>query len=250
MENKEEKLQLSDYLQICVDIESGKLDPEAGDAAIKDFCSKLIIKNYMKHKEKIIILTTILYRLNNFEDETSVAGFLEMDRIMYGLLGYCVNLNNNVDALGPLFGIYDAIREFGLYDYIMQYCKEDFELFSSMLHDALNIAHIKELSNTMGAFNETDIDQWTMALKEFKEQITPEVLQGLIEYGANNDSATQGLLHSLAEAAVNDSKRDLAKALNPLEAAKEQLNQGEEESLDISGVSEETSTEEENKTEA
>lgn len=228
MEEQKEKLQLSEYLGICVDIQSGKMDPEAGDNAIRDFCSKLVIKSYMKHKDKIIAMSTILYRLGDIDEESTTAAYLEMNRVMYGLLGYCVNLDNNLDSFGGLFGVYDAIREFGLYDYVLKYCREDFELFSTMLRDAINISHIKEITQTMSIFNDMDFDKWVGTLKDFKEEITPEVLQGLIEFGAQTDGATQKLLHSLAETAVSDSEHTLAEKLHPLEMAMEKAKEGSE----------------------
>ena len=124
MERMENKIKVSDYLNICLGIQDGTIDPEEGDKQITEFFEKLTIRSYMKHKDKIICLTKILFRMDAFSDEVALAAFLEMSRVSDGLLSYCINMENDLDIFGTTYGVCDLIHEFGLYDYIIKYSLE------------------------------------------------------------------------------------------------------------------------------
>ena len=141
-------LELSEYLKIGIQLESGEISPEEGSRLFNDFFSKLIIKDYMKHKDKLINLAQIIMRLEGFQDEITSTAYMEMGRVFYGLLKYCVNLHADIEVFGGLYSVYDSIREHGLYDYILGFCQKDFRIFSEMLDNMVNITHIKHLANT------------------------------------------------------------------------------------------------------
>ena len=71
-------LELSEYLKIGIQLESGEISPEEGSRLFNDFFSKLIIKDYMKHKDKLINLAQIIMRLEGFQDEITSTAYMEM----------------------------------------------------------------------------------------------------------------------------------------------------------------------------
>lgn len=207
-----ETVKMSEYLALCMDMRSGRIEPEVAAAKIAEFLGKLVIKDYMPLKDKTINMVSILYHLDAFKDEASIAAYLELARVEYGLLKYCVNLEDDADLLHGLFGVYDDIREYGLYKHIIKYCQEDYERFCSMLTDSLNISHIKQLLDSVAIFNDTDFEKWKQTLSEFKSAITPEILKGLIELNAGGDPKVHEAIHALAEATVSGAETQLANA--------------------------------------
>ena len=206
-------LELSEYLKIGVQLESGEISPEEGSRLFNDFFSKLIIKDYMKHKDKLINLAQIIMRLEGFQDEITSTAYMEMGRVFYGLLKYCVNLHVDIEVFGGLYSVYDSIREHGLYDYILGFCQKDFRIFSEMLDNMVNITHIKQLANTSALFDGAAFEEWMVTMKEFKDQLTPELLKGLIAFNNQNEESTKNLLESLSKMAVDEANHEMASAL-------------------------------------
>ena len=207
---KQEVVHLSEYLQIGLDLAAGKTTPEEGQAAFDNFFAKLVIKPYIKHKEKIIHLAKALFKLDALNDEVTCAAYLEMARVTHGLLPYCVNLDNDVDVLKGLYVVYDAIRENGLYDYILRFCKEDYQIFSQMLTDAVNIGHIQQLLDSVAALSGEEFEKWEQELRSFKDVLTPELLSAIIEFNAQDNSAGHGLTHELANIVGENTHTSLA----------------------------------------
>ena len=206
-------LELSEYLKIGIQLESGEISPEEGSRLFNDFFSKLIIKDYMKHKAKLIHLAQIIMRLEGFQDEITSTAYMEMGRVFYGLLKYCVNLHVDIEVFGGLYSVYDSIREHGLYDYILGFCQKDFRIFSEMLDNMVNITHIKQLANTSALFDGAAFEEWMVTMKEFKDQLTPELLKGLIAFNNQNEESTKNLLESLSKMAVDETNHEMASAL-------------------------------------
>lgn len=206
-------LELSEYLKIGIQLESGEISPEEGSRLFNDFFSKLIIKDYMKHKDKLINLAQIIMRLEGFQDEIASTAYMEMGRVFYGLLKYCVNLHVDIEVFGGLYSVYDSIREHGLYDYILGFCQKDFRIFSEMLDNMVNITHIKQLANTSALFDGAAFEEWMVTMKEFKDQLTPELLKELIAFNNQNEESTKNLLESLSKMAVDETNHEMASAL-------------------------------------
>lgn len=206
-------LELSEYLKIGIQLESGEISPEEGSRLFNDFFSKLIIKDYMKHKDKLINLAQIIMRLEGFQDEITSTAYMEMGRVFYGLLKYCVNLHVDIEVFGGLYSVYDSIREHGLYDYILGFCQKDFRIFSEMLDNMVNITHIKQLANTSALFDGAAFEEWMVTMKEFKDQLTPELLKELIAFNNQNEESTKNLLESLSKMAVDETNHEMASAL-------------------------------------
>lgn len=206
-------LELSEYLKIGIQLESGEISPEEGSRLFNDFFSKLIIKDYMKHKDKLVNLAQIIMRLEGFQDEIASTAYMEMGRVFYGLLKYCVNLHVDIEVFGGLYSVYDSIREHGLYDYILGFCQKDFRIFSEMLDNMVNITHIKQLANTSALFDGAAFEEWMVTMKEFKDQLTPELLKELIAFNNQNEESTKNLLESLSKMAVDETNHEMASAL-------------------------------------
>ena len=217
-----DELKLSEYLKISIQLESGDITPEEGFKLFNDFFGKLVIKDYMKHKDKLINLAQIIMRLEGFQDEIASTAYIEMGRVFYGLLNYCVNLQVDIELLGGLYTVYDSIRENGLYYYILGFCKSDFEIFSKMLDNMINITHIKQLANTSALFDNAAFEEWAASMKEFKDQLTPEMLEGLVAFNSQTDASTKNLLDGLSKLAVDGANHSLASAF-----AQEDLKDGE-----------------------
>jgi len=207
----EEKLSLNKYLQLCYEFEQNPSDENK--QAIDEYLSKLQIKNYITMKTKIMDLTYILHSVPGDLDEPTTAAYLEMAKIMYGLLSYVVNIENDLDnIIKTLYPVYDTIRIHGLYDTIISVCREDFELFSKMLDNALNVAHIEKLTGTVALLSDEEYDKWVELMAEVKDTLKPEMLETLMKFNAVNDEGLKGLNDALIETAVEEANVEMSRS--------------------------------------
>lgn len=207
----EENLKLSKYLELCLSFEENP--SEENQNALQEFLTKLQIKEYMPITDKMVIMVNILSGISSEFNETGSAAFLEVGRVVKGLLGYCINLENDIEILTILYAVYDKIRTHGLYQAVLSHCEEDFNLFSTMLRDAVNIAHIQQLSTTAELFDGAAYDNWVKTMEEMKNYLTPDILTALAAFNNQNSPEATELLKNLAEKGVAADLKEFNDAL-------------------------------------
>ena len=239
----EENLKLSDYLDLCLKFEE---DPsEENEQNLQKFLTDLQVKEYMPITDKMIIMVDILSGISSEFSETGTAGFLEVGRVIKGLLSYCFNLDNDIEILSVLYTVYDKIRIHGLYETIISHCREDFALFTQMLRDAVNISHIQQLSSTAELFDGAAYDEWVVTMNEMKKYLTPEILTALKAFNSPNTPEAEELLKQLAEKGVAEDFRVFNDALVAVQPKKENITTNEEQEEQEPELIKEESTENE-----
>lgn len=211
-----DKVKLSEYLDTCAEFEAGNLTQEEADARFTDFYKRLVVRDYMSIKNKMISITKILFATEEIIDAVASAAYLEMRKVLVGLLSYAVNLENDVEALGPLFPVYDKIHEYGLYDQLLGYCADDYFRFCDMLSDAISVSNIRALSESAALFDNAAFTEWVDKMVELKDQLTPEFIQGLIALNTKNDTSVGSLIDTLSAAAVDGSAREFANVIDEI----------------------------------
>ena len=121
----ESKLKLSQYLELAIKFSEDPSDKNLEE--LNEFINTIQVKEFMPLADKEIVCGRILSVLNDDFSAMGVARFIEMGRIIYGLLGYCVNFENDLDTIAlSTPSIYDTIVMNGLYDYILNKCFADY----------------------------------------------------------------------------------------------------------------------------
>ena len=198
----ENKLLLSQFLQLTLDLERDPT-PE-NEAAITEWLGKLVITDYLPIKQKAMVLVRALFAAQDEMDAPGAAVQMEMAKVAYGLLAYCVNLENDVFYLTTTWGAYDSLHTYGLIRTIKNVCNEDYQALCSMIDNSLNIGHVQQLVDTIALLNDTEYEKWISAMQQFKEALTPEVLNGLIAMGVSNDPAVRDVSSFIASDVIRE----------------------------------------------
>ena len=95
---------------------------------------KLQIIPYLSINRKIICASIITANIFNVErDAMQSAVHLTVAETMYGILEYCVNLENDLDSYIVNETIYDVLCDFGFVDYILSLCLKDFDRLCDLI---------------------------------------------------------------------------------------------------------------------
>lgn len=240
------ELKLTDYLHMCAEFE--KDGSEEKEEAIKTFLSELVVKEYMPLKEKVMHSMEILSTVPRDYDAPGAAGNIENGKVVFGLLGYCVNLENDTGIIGRTFSVYDMLMEHGLAKKILEVSKDDYATFCGMVSDMINISNMERLVETAALQSTTEYDKWVDTMKEVKTSLTPEMIRDLL---AINEKATGGLsdldrqlategLQQAEVAVANDEK--LAQVIRDAAAARVAERESEEAEEEVAEETSEDNT--------
>lgn len=202
-----EQLLLSEYLLACVHFEK---DPtEENEKVIQDFLSKLSIKGYIGHKDKEVNMMTVLNSIPGDYDAVATAGQFAISKIIYGLLPYAINLNNDISLLSLSFHAIDLLYEFGLIKTILQFCKEDYERWEKMVDESLRFDGIQKMFGTLALLDSAEFDKWVDMMNELKQEFTPEMIKAISALSVEDTEAFTQIKKDLAQAAVDHANAEL-----------------------------------------
>jgi hypothetical protein len=197
---EEKTLKLTDYLKLTLDFEE---NPSVeNQTAIDDFLGKIIVKDYLPIKDKTIALVKILNGIDVESDAPGAALYLEINKVVKGLLSYCVNLENDSGILANTMGVYDNIQLYGLAKIVKKVCEDDYKVLCNMVDNSINFANILKLLESVAFANNVEYNKWIETLEELKEKLTPEILQGLIEINHANSDEFRDLAESLSSSSL------------------------------------------------
>lgn len=174
-------LKLSDYLDLTLKFAADPT-PE-NDSALIDWLGQVQIRDYLPLKQKSMLMMQILLKVDQAYDAPGAAVHIEMAKVAIGMIAYCVNVENDLDMMALTMGVYDNIQMYGLAKAIKGVAAEDYRALCAMVDNALDIAHVKELADTAALFNDVEYDKWIDVMKQMREELTPEILEGMIAMG-------------------------------------------------------------------
>jgi len=206
--SENDKLKLSDYMRLTMEFEKDPT-PE-NEEKIQQWIGQLIVKDYLPMKVKNIAMVDIMVHMDGEYDAPGIAVKTEMNKIVHGLFAYCVNLDNDMDFVSKTFGAYDRYFQYGLVKAIKRFCAEDYEVLCRMVDNAFNISNIKAIADTAELLNETEYDKWIEAMRQLKDELTPDVLEGIIALGNLSASDFQELSKTFASEALQEANNLLA----------------------------------------
>ena len=176
-ENK--KLKLSEFLEACLDF---RKDPSSKNGeVIKDFIGRMTFMEYMpinqKHVNIVLILSTIPE--DDYDDPVDCMIKVNVGKIIYGLLSYVINLENDLSRDALTSGIVDLLYQFGVVDAIVSKCGADYARFSEMVQEALNFSNLFSFARTASLMSTESIEDLAKTIRDTKNELTPKMLEDM-----------------------------------------------------------------------
>ncbi|MBO7691884.1 MAG: hypothetical protein J6T10_04525 [Methanobrevibacter sp.] len=226
-----EELKFSEYIEKCLDFEKNPED-QTKIEEIKNFLDKIEVKEYLPMKEKELIMMNILDTLHQDYDAPGAAMILEHGKVIYGLLGYCVNLDNDLPIINYNYFCVDAIYKYGLYDTVISYCEKDYNRFLKMLDETINFTNIYRITQTAALFNEEAYENWKKGIQDLKDSLNSEDIKSFLEIVDAENEDIKDLVTSLQDLALNQANKETEQESSKFDAAAEFLEKTKENSED------------------
>lgn len=173
-----EKIKLTEVLTAILEFK--KNPTEENNAKVHEYMQKLQVIPYLSINRKIICASIITANIFNVErDAMQSAVHLTVAETMYGILEYCVNLENDLDSYIVDETIYDALYDFGFMDYIFSFCGKDFDRLCDLIDKMVNFSNIYKIVETAEYFRSDNIDALVEQLEAARKELTPEMLENM-----------------------------------------------------------------------
>jgi len=211
-----EHIKLSDIIHACLDF---KLNPsEEAEEEINRYINQLEVKTYLPLTNKEFATICILGCIPEKADAGEAALNIEAGKVFYGILQYVVNLDIDISygLIAP--AMIDALYEFGVIDYILDFCEKDIERLWKMLDEILTFANIQKIVEIPNLMSDEKLEEVAKAIKDFRTELTPEMLERLKTISTNVSDEFQTLKETVATT-VHDAVMD--KAYNELQGKPE-----------------------------
>ena len=180
----DEAIKLSELIEACEEydkeLESGKEDGPKKEEFLKIF-SKMRVIPYLTIQDKTVSLTYVMAncesssKINIVETEVK----LHIAKIIFGLLRYVVNLENDLDFSVFSPAVVDLLFKFNIIDSVLQHCGADYARFEKMVDEAINFSNLMKLADIATLFVPERIDEFVKEVRSLKEDLTPERIKDL-----------------------------------------------------------------------
>ena len=178
MEKTEEKIKLTEVLEACLDF---KREPTIkNETIIKSITSRFIVKEYLPLSDKIVQVALILGNISSDNlDQFEAESWLVIGKVVFGIMGYVTNLENNLDklALSPM--VVDLLYEMGVIDEVLKICEKDYKRLEKMVDEAMNFTNIFRIVATTQLFDSEMVGEFIEEIHKFRTELTPEMLENL-----------------------------------------------------------------------
>lgn len=200
-------LSLNTYMQLCLSFQDNPT--QENEEQIKKFIAKLQVREYMPFKEKMVHAGAVLVNMRDDFDAFGAAAMIEICKVAHCLLHYAINLDIDIDNLIETYTGYDLCMQYGLIDKILEGCYKDYNRFSSMIDNMINVSNAYRLIQTASLINDTEYYKWVAMLQELKDTFTPEMLKSLEKVRLGTNDIPEALVEIMANASVNGDEKNV-----------------------------------------
>lgn len=198
------KIDFSLFVGICETYIDNPQDEKIA-TAFQDLQTSLIIRSYMPMQEKVILLYRIITDSDKELDLPAAAftaGF-ELACLFDGLLAY-TNVDTNISLKDKTYEKYDIIYQSGIADYILQFCKLDYERFVNMAERILSYGHLADLIETLDGLDTDYIQEALQEFKDMKKNIDSKTIENLATIAYFEDPSLYKLREELQDNALEN----------------------------------------------
>lgn len=166
-DKKVEKIKLSEIVELCEKYAAG----ETSQGEMVQYGNNMKIRGYLPILEKLAITTTIVLNHLYSDSESQEIKTAELYKYMffYGLLGGYALIDCSERELVS-FKNYDLIYPI-FYPFLMDFCREDYQLFKEFVKDTINFYQAKELGGHLENINPDVLERATESNKELFNQL-------------------------------------------------------------------------------
>lgn len=198
-----ETIKLSDLLNALLAFKNDANDDNL--KKINEIKEKMVVKPYMNMGDKAIAVTMIISSMfNDARDAIESSREVCVNEVMYGLLSYVTNLENDLEIVGAFEVLYDCLCEFGIDEYILTFCKNDYVRLCDMVSRACNFTNLYKLMTTIGNFDKSSVEELTREIRESRKELTPEMLKSLQSIANAGSPEWQTFKETVGDAALNN----------------------------------------------
>ena len=230
----EAKIKLSEILKAYINFKDHP--DEEHWKKVSELISELKIREYLPLLDKQLALTIILNKIE-YQDKDAVATQmnLEIAKVIYGLLAYCINLENDLGFEALLNGfVVDSLYNCGLVGSILDICEKDYTLLCDMVQSTINFSNIFRITETMTLFSPEKLEELKQTTEELRQiTLSSDKIDKLVKIFEANDPKTMALMEALEAsslAAANKAAADAAREEQFLAGEDHSDNNVEEES--------------------
>ena len=199
---EQEKIKLTDLLGACLDFKR-EPTPE-NDLAIKAIVNSFIIKEYLPLADKLTQLSLILGNITSDSlDQFEAEMWVVIGKVVYGILAYVDNLENDLDKLSMSAQVVDLLYEMGVVDNVLEHCEKDYHRLEKMLDETMNFSNIFRIVETTRLYNSDSIDKFVEELESFKKDLTPEMLENMKSIANASDPAFKAFKDTVVDEVLN-----------------------------------------------
>lgn len=206
-----EKIKLSQYLTAAVKMSEDPSDDNK--QAVDNIINQIQVREYLYLADKEVACMNVLSVLNDEFSATGAARFVEMGKVIYGLLSYCLNFENDLDITAlSTPAIYDTIFINGLYSYIYEKCKEDYNRLVSMIDNMIDFNNIGKLVETASLLSTKNLKEWTKTMDNVKRNLSTEDMKNLITLANRmTNSGSSSVEKDIQQIAINQVQQEMMK---------------------------------------
>ena len=196
----EKTIKLSEVIEICNDIVSGKYTTED---EITEVLDNIKVVNYITLMEKYEILLNVLYAPGYFEEGVEQKTmYLETAKLWQGLFAY-TNVDVKSEPHLKTIQNYDLIMSV-IGDILISLCYNDYNRLCTMIDTCISFEHVLSISDKLTEIDVSKLGEYTEDTKNLIDYVQThkkefELLQSIVEF---NDPQLKELKDEMNKAAA------------------------------------------------
>lgn len=198
-------------IQVAIRAMQEYLKNPADAGAVKSFEElkrSLAIRDYLTAAEKNIVLFRILMDADRDINSTSSTFAMAMDLgcVFDGLLSY-TNIDSTIPQEWKTYELYDMFHMSGLVDYILQYCRKDYERLVALVDRTVSFEHLTQLVDVVRKLDNKELKQTLAEFRALQEDMDPNLIRDISDIVRYNDPSLYVLKTKLVDEAMEQLDR-------------------------------------------
>lgn len=198
-------------IQVAIRAMQEYLKNPADAGAVKSFEElkrSLVIRDYLTAAEKNIVLFRILMDADRDINSTSSTFAMAMDLgcVFDGLLSY-TNIDSTIPQEWKTYELYDMFHMSGLVDYILQYCRKDYERLVALVDRTVSFEHLTQLIDVVRKLDNKELKQTLAEFRALQEDMDPNLIRDISDIVRYNDPSLYVLKTKLVDEAMEQLDR-------------------------------------------
>lgn len=191
-----EKISFEEFMKVCTDFV--ETDGKTMDEFL-DMQRRLQIKAFIKMEDKAVCLTRVM--MDSDKDIEIPSHFfvmaLDIAMLFDCLLAYTNVEYQNIKDEDKSYENYDAIYQSGMADYILSFCKNDFDRTYRMADRSLSYGNLLALIQSLQNFDSDGIKDLIKEFNSVKNDLDKESLHDMAKILTYNDEAFGDLVEKI-----------------------------------------------------